>query len=78
MNPFAKIGGIEDTPPKPEIAGYPLTGGTIDYVLILFLDSTDSQMVNHAHTQKVMQQLNSGYRLLFTSQSGRAKVYQRL
>lgn len=77
-NPFWIIGEIEGLPPKPDIIGYqPKSGGTIDYVLILFLDSKN-EFINHPATENLMSQLNDGYKLIFTSQNGRAKLYKSL
>ncbi|MFN7119212.1 MAG: hypothetical protein ACK4TA_20605, partial [Saprospiraceae bacterium] len=73
--PFAQIGNLEGIPPQANFLDFTQrTGGQIDYVLTSWLDD---QWKDHPNTQHVLQQLEQGYELIFTSPQGIVKLYRR-
>lgn len=76
-NPFSRLGIIEGIPPHVDVEGYLLkTKGTVDYIMMLFLDH-ENELISHANTKSLLIQLDRNYKLVFRSRSGRVKLYKR-
>jgi hypothetical protein len=67
---------FDHRPPRAEILSFnQRTGGSnIDYVLVA---NYDDQYRDHPYTKEIQAQLEEGYRLIYTSPMGKARLYQR-
>lgn len=75
VEPFSQIGNLEGIPPQANFLDYPQrTGGQLDYVVTCWLDD---QWKDHPEALRVLDQLNQGYELIFTSPHGMVKLYRR-
>lgn len=73
---FSQIGNVEAIPPEANFLDYPQrTGGAVDYVLTWCQDQ--SPWPDHPATKNINAQLAAGYDLIYTSTSGRVKLYRR-
>lgn len=67
---------FEDQPPIADFLNYPKNSnnGSVDYVVTWCMDR---KFADHPNTADIKQQLSEGYDLVFTSQTGLAKVFKR-
>jgi len=66
-SPNRHLGEVQAIPPKVDLLSYPRrTGGRVDYVLLWGTEDA-----------AVRGQLESGYRLVYASESGRSRLYRR-
>lgn len=78
QNPYKHLSkglGLEHLPPSVDISHYETSsGGQIDYVITWCLDN---QFKNRPETQDILNQLDEGYTLAFSSKNNLTKLYRR-
>jgi hypothetical protein len=70
----AQPGGLEDVPPRLDLARYAATGGRVDYVLLQFPAAADSRQ---PATVDLYRQLAAGYARIAVSAAGNAELWRR-